>query len=268
MTSANATLFEAAGREYFIDENLIAQGELRTDAAGQARFHLVGDLGGDSSSQRWLIEASIGDESGQAIYEQTSLIVHQGLFYIGARVESAVVRAGEDSRVQLIAVDWGSQPLASQPIEVEVVEVPLEARARARPDQRTRQHELGSHRAPSQQRTPGHGRRWQSRICLPAAGWWHLQNHRLGQRFRRQRDSHCRKQLGGWRRLHPLARAQNDRVIELVPAQSDYRIGETAKVLITSPFPGAAQALVTIERGEVLHTEVLTLRSNSPLVRI
>ena len=104
------------------DERLVADGELQTDAAGQARFDLHGVLPAESGSQRWLVEAHISDESRQRIYARTPLIVHQGLFYIGARAEEYVSRAGQDSRINLIAVDWDSQPIAEQPIDIQVVE--------------------------------------------------------------------------------------------------------------------------------------------------
>ena len=55
----------------------------------------------------------------------------------------------------------------------------------------------------------------------------------------------------------------DDKTIELVPARKAYRVGEKAQVLIASPFEDATQALVSIERGDVLSTEVITLRSNS-----
>lgn len=256
--------YDAAEREFYIDESLIAQGELRTDAHGQARFQLVGELGADNWSQRWLIEASVGDESGQAIYEQTSLIVHQGLFYIGAQAESAVVRAGEDSRIQLIVVDWDSQPIASQPIDIEVVE------------QRWR---------PVQEQDPISGSvstTWEvddypvssGSLVTDAAGKaLFVYQPPVGGSYKI--TASASDSVGNELRTATYSwavgddyipwRAQNDRIIELVPAASAYQIGETAKVLITSPFQGEAQALVTIERGEVLSTEVLTLRSNSQL---
>lgn len=257
-------LFEAAGREFSIDQDLIAQGELRTDAAGMARFQLVGDLGEDKASQRWLIEASIGDESGQAIYEQTSLIVHQGRFYIGARAESAVVRAGEDSRIQLIAVDWDSQPVANQPLELEVVEVRW---------QRIQEQDPISGRVGTTWKVDEHPIS-SGRLVTDAAGKavFVFQPpvggiYKITASGSDAAGNEIRTVTSTWAAGDDYIpwRAENDRVIELAPAQSDYRIGETAKVLITSPFAGEAQALVAIERGEVLHTEVLTVRSNSHL---
>ena len=252
------------GGEFFIDENLLAQGELRTDAHGRASFQLVGELGAGQASQNWLIEAALGDESGQAIYEQTSLIVHQGQFYIGARAEDAVVQAGEDSRIQLIAVDWDSQPVADQQLDIEVVERrwrreqeqdPLSGRVNTTWVVDEIPVSSGSLVTDSAGKA--------AFVYQPPVGGFYSITATASDSAGNQIRTTTSNWVAGHE--HIAWRAQNDRVIELVPARSDYRIGETAKVLITSPFQGEAQALITIERGQVLNTEVLTLRSNSQL---
>ena len=103
-------------------ERLISEGSLTTDADGNARLEWVGALQGESQSQRWRVEASVRDEAGTAIYGRANLVVHQALIYLGVRAVNSVSRSGDDSRVELIAVDWASQPVADQLVEVEVVE--------------------------------------------------------------------------------------------------------------------------------------------------
>ena len=44
------------------------------------------------------------------------------MLYVGARAENYVGRVGEDSIINIIAVDWNSQPIAEQDIDVKVVE--------------------------------------------------------------------------------------------------------------------------------------------------
>ena len=51
--------------------------------------------------------------------------------------------------------------------------------------------------------------------------------------------------------------------IDLVADQTDYNIGDTAEILLTSPFQGPVEALVTVERGSVLTAERITMDSNS-----
>ncbi|MEO0562495.1 MAG: hypothetical protein AAF125_10290, partial [Chloroflexota bacterium] len=58
-------------------------------------------------------------------------------------------------------------------------------------------------------------------------------------------------------------RVDNDSTIEIVTDADEYNIGDTARLLITSPFQGEVQALVTVERNGVLTTDAITMTSNS-----
>ncbi|MEP7357165.1 MAG: alpha-2-macroglobulin family protein, partial [Anaerolineales bacterium] len=59
----------------------------------------------------------------------------------------------------------------------------------------------------------------------------------------------------------------NDRV-NLVTDRKSYRPGDTAEILIPSPFQGEATALVTVERGRIQSRQVLKLTSNSTVFRL
>jgi hypothetical protein len=63
-------------------------------------------------------------------------------------------------------------------------------------------------------------------------------------------------------------RIENNDRIDLIADKESYRPGESATVLIPSPFQGQVKALLTVERGRVLDSRVITLRSNSELVEI
>ncbi|MDI7267433.1 MAG: alpha-2-macroglobulin family protein, partial [Myxococcota bacterium] len=66
--------------------------------------------------------------------------------------------------------------------------------------------------------------------------------------------------VAGWYR-------SDDNKVELVPDKAEYVPGDTAKVLIQSPFP-EADALVTVERAGVLHRKVHRLAGNAPVIEI
>jgi len=63
-------------------------------------------------------------------------------------------------------------------------------------------------------------------------------------------------------------RQQNSNRIDLIADKKNYTVGETAEILIASPFQGTAEALVTVERGSVLKVEHVTLTSNSLIYKI
>jgi uncharacterized protein YfaS (alpha-2-macroglobulin family) len=55
--------------------------------------------------------------------------------------------------------------------------------------------------------------------------------------------------------------------VELVPNKKEYKVGETAKILVKSPFH-EAEALVTVERGGVYRSERRTLRGGLPTIDV
>ena len=56
-------------------------------------------------------------------------------------------------------------------------------------------------------------------------------------------------------------------IIELIADREEYEVGDVAEVLVPAPFAGAT-ALVTVERGRVLSSEVHTFETNSEVLRI
>ena len=65
----------------------------------------------------------------------------------------------------------------------------------------------------------------------------------------------------------PWAIDNNDR-IELVADKPLYQVGDTARVLVPHPFSGPVEALLTIERGEIIETQVITIDGNSETLEI
>ncbi|MCY3916297.1 MAG: MG2 domain-containing protein [Chloroflexi bacterium] len=244
------------------EKRIVAEGSLQTDDDGVAKFDLVGDLGDEPGSQRWLVEASIRDEAGQTITANSDLVVHQGLLYIGAQPEKYVTRVGEDSVINIIAVDWDSQPIAEQDIEVQVVE---------RRWARTQEQGLATGRVKSiwsveeipvpsgAVRTGADGK---ARFVFqpPEGGSFNINvstEDKLGN------PASATARIWAWGSSYIRWGRDSDKTIDLIPARKDYRVGDIAQVLIASPFQDATQALISIERGDVLSTEVVTLTSNS-----
>jgi hypothetical protein len=100
----------------------IADGAGRTDDSGHYLIDLTADLGDKPFTQTYRIEATVRDASGYTVTGRTQVVVHPGQVYVGAQPERYVNSAGRESRIDVIAVDWDSQPVADQRINVAVVE--------------------------------------------------------------------------------------------------------------------------------------------------
>ena len=91
---------------------IVTSGEGKTDANGLLTISIPADLQDATQSQTFTIEATVTDQSDQAVSGRTSVIVHKGLAYVGVQPEEYVAQAGSETKVDLIAVDWESQPIA------------------------------------------------------------------------------------------------------------------------------------------------------------
>ncbi|HEX9832940.1 MAG TPA: alpha-2-macroglobulin family protein, partial [Mycobacterium sp.] len=63
-------------------------------------------------------------------------------------------------------------------------------------------------------------------------------------------------------------RQQNSNRIDLIADRSDYQVGDTAEILIASPFQGTTEALIAVERGEVMVVEHVKMDSNSFIYKL
>ena len=250
--------------EGFGVDRVISEGRLTTDADGKTRLEWLSDLQDESRSQLWRVEASIRDESGSAIYGRASVVVHQGLLYLGARAANTISRAGDDSLVKLIAVDWDSQPVAKQPLQVQVVERRWTSVQEQDPNTGATAWTWDVQDIPvasGSVTTDENGKA--DFVYQPPNGGI----YKIIVTTRDVAGNQVRAATYAWASGSEYVswRQPNDNTIQLTPETSEYSVGDTAKVLIASPFQGQVEALISIERGDVLHAEQVTLTSNSQI---
>lgn len=246
----------------------VAEGEGKTDAQGRFMIELPADLGEDVRSKTWTIEARVVDESDQLVAGRASVIVHQGLVYVGVQPEEYIGYAGRENLVNVLAVDWDSAPVAGQEIAYEVVE----------------------RRWFSVQEEDEYGRTvwtWdvseepvegatgvvtadadglaQISFTPPVGGVYKVYATTTDDAGNQVRSSAFMWVSGSgfinWRQ-------ENNNRIQLITDKDDYAVGDTAEILIPSPWQGEASALVTVERGDILTQEVLRLETNSTVYQL
>lgn len=246
---------------------VIADGTGTTDAEGRFMVTIPADLGEKTQSQTYTIEASITDESDQSVFSRETVIVHQGEVYVGVQPETYVGLAGDENTVNLISVDWESAAVAGQEIAYEVVERRWSSVQEEDEYGRTvwtwEVEELPVEGAAGTVTTAEDGKA-SFRYVPPVAG-----TYKVYATTRDGRGNEVRASGFMWvsGRQYVAWRQQNSNRVDLITDSDSYRVGDMAEVLIASPWQGAATALVTIERGDVLKHEVIPLETNSTVYR-
>ncbi|MGB7341659.1 MAG: Ig-like domain-containing protein [Phototrophicaceae bacterium] len=243
------------------DNGTIATGMAVTDTQGEFIIEIPADLGDASQSQTYIVEATVRDETGQSVSGRGEVIVHQGEFYIGARAENYVSTADEASTINIIAVDWDSQPLANAEIEVEVVDRRWSSVQERDETGRTvwtyEVEEIPVTEGQIQTDTSG-----QAQFTFtPETGG----SFKVYITSQDDRGNVIRSSTYVWVSSGSYVswRQQNSNRIDLIANADSYNVGDTAEILITSPFQGTTEALITVERGDVLSYEHITMDTNS-----
>ena len=258
-------------RGYYEDFNsyyseIIAEGEGYTDAAGQLVLTLPADLSEFKTSRQFIFEATVTDLSQNTVSGRTRITVHNCAFYPGVRSMAYVGKAGDAQSFELVVLDWNSNPIPDQIIQVDVVErrwhsvQEQDASGVLKWSSSVEEIPVFSDEVTSDDNgeasisfTPQEGGVYKAKVTvLDPQG--------------NQGYSSAYIWVAGesyipWRQT-------NDRGFDLVTDRTSYNPGDTAEILIASPFQGDSYALITIERGHIYMHEVLHLTSNSTVYEL
>ncbi len=244
----------------------VTSGEGKTDANGLLTISVPADLQDATQSQTFTIEATVTDQSDQAVSGRTSVIVHKGLAYVGVQPEEYVAQAGKETKVDLIAVDWESQPIASQSLDVTVVERHWSSvQEKDAAGRTTWTYQVENIPVTTGDVTTDADGKAVFSFTPPNGGIFKI--------TAKMRDTNGNEILASnevWVSSGEYVswRQQNSNRIDLIADAQNYEVGDTAQILITSPFQGKTEALITVERGEVITQQRVTMDTNSYVYKL
>ncbi len=244
------------------DGGTVASGEGETEANGEYRIDLPADMLDESrpGSREVTVESTVGGVGEFPVSNRTTLVYHAAEAYTGISVDDPLPDAGDEVAVNVIAVDWAGEPVAGLPIEVVFYEREWESE---------RSTEFGMYYT---QWTPVDTEVGRATVTsgedgtatasfTPQNGGTYLVAATLTDDAGRQQTSATAvyafdPAYAGWR-TDP-----NQRSMELVPDKDSYVPGDTAEILVQSPFAQPVQAWLTIERGNLLEQRVVTVNGS------
>jgi hypothetical protein len=241
-----------------------------TDARGRLLIELPPDLKdafGEpiSGSLRLTLEATASGRDNQAISGRTSLIAHQGNSYVGLAPQSYVASAGQEQAIDLVVVDTEGTRQAGRPIDVEVLRYNWQNSFVEDGTGSGSWQSVETRTSVARQRLTSDARGQATLRFTPAEGGSYRVIARVDGGATEVMSS-----LFVWVAgpdYVPWRRDNNDRM-SLISDRSSYRVGETAEILIPSPYARPVWALVSVERGDIITHEVVRLSSNSTVYRL
>jgi len=210
------------------------------------------------------VETTVTDVSRQSISSRASVLLHPGEFYVGARPKETFLTAGDKLEAELVAVTPKGKRLAGKKIDGTLFRRTWHS---VRKQGMNGAHyfvtlpkdtEVGSCRVVSAARP---------RPCtIPVAksGYYFLRLSATDPRANPISASFGLYVAGPdyvpWRR-------DNDDRVELVTDRKQYKVGQTARILIKSPFSGA-HGLFTVERSGILTRRPFRLKGTSTYMQV
>lgn len=250
----------------------ILEGTGVTNASGQLLIELPADFDFESEedgflgSRTLIIEATARGADGQVISGRGTVVIHAADFYAGLATARSVARAGDATEMEVVTVDWAGERVSSQDLSYQII--------RREWENVFEENEAGG----------GHWTWTVNDIDIETGALRTDENGVGGFSFippeggtykifvigEDESGNETRSSLFLWATGPETVswRRSNDDRITLIPDKSEYEVGETAHILIPSPYSEPHWALLTIERNGILFREVLLLESNSAVIEL
>jgi uncharacterized protein YfaS (alpha-2-macroglobulin family) len=241
---------------------LLSEGQATTDAQGNFSVSLPVDLGKRGLSRQIWFDVDITDVDGQVISGQGIARLHAGAFYVGVRPDGYVAEAGKSQTISLITLDPQAQPVPNRALEVRLFEREWYSVREQGSDGRF--YFTSAYTDTLVQTVPAttdaQGRTSVS-VTPPKGGSYRIAVSGKDDAGRTIKTSAFTWAYGG----DVFWGVNDSNRIDLIADKTSYKPGDTAKILVTAPYKDM-QALLTIERNEVISHRLLTLNGTTGVV--
>lgn len=248
---------------------LIREGSGQTAADGSFTIELPADLAGAAQSQNWSFDITVQSTTNQFVSARVTVPIHKAAYYVGLSPRTYVTTVEEEATVDLVAVTPDGESVPNADLQVTAYEFQWNS-VYAQGADGVYRWETSVNRTPIYSTTATTGGDGQAVFTWTPTVAGQYQIVAQGE------DEHgntTSSSVFAWvSAADPSAfvawpRENNDR-IELVADKALYEPGDTAHILIPSPFSGPVKALLTVERSGVVSAEVITLAGNSETIDI
>lgn len=246
----------------------LTEGKGALDAAGRFTWRLDTDLEKiekAKGSQVFVVEADVTDLNNQTITGRTETVVHQGEFYVGLQVEGFVGQTGKEQGVQVRVLDLAEQPVAGQTVNLEFYKREwFSVREKAENGQFVWTTTFSDTLVASDAVKSDADGKARARFTPEEGG-----SYTVLATARDKAGHEIRSRAYLWVSSEDFVswRQENTDTVDLVADQRQYHPGDEARILVPMPFEGMT-ALISIERGTIKESRVVTLNSNSETIAV
>jgi alpha-2-macroglobulin len=248
---------------------LLREGTGITGPDGSFVIEVPADIALALQSQNWSFDVTVQSSTNQFVSARTTIPVHKAQFYVGVSPRQYVGTVDTPTLIDFVTVTPQGDPYPEQELEVVIYEYQWNS-VYARSSDGTFRWETSIARTPTYTTTVTTDDEGMAELSwTPSVGG----QYQVAAQGADEAGNSISTNGFVWISVDDpdefvaWPRANNDR-IELVADKDLYEPGDTARILVPSPFSGPVQALLTIERAGVVSAEVITLEGNSETIEL
>jgi uncharacterized protein YfaS (alpha-2-macroglobulin family) len=253
--------WERYGQE---DSRLLSSGEGELDAEGKFKISAELEHGEEKNSVFAALEATVQGPSRRTISSRIQTIVHSGEYYIGLQPSTTFLPKGEELTVRAITVLPGGKMDPGHRIDLRLIKREWNSVRKAGIGGRYRWISETVDTVIETKKVKTVSEPQTIPFTPEKAGFYLLEAEGKDRRGNPVVTKTYVYVTGSdyipWDR-------QDEDIVELIPDSSSYKPGDVAKILVKSPYE-RANALITVEREFVLHTEVKEIIGSSSQIEI
>lgn len=227
----------------------------RTDEAGKHRLRIDFDGVNPPRASNVTAEASVTDVNRQAWTAQTNMLVHPADLYVGLRSQRTFVQQGEPLIVESIVTDLDGKLIAGRDIRMRAVLLDWVYEKGAWQQQEMNAQDCNIKSA---------GEAVRCEFQPKEGGTYRVTATIMDDRERRNESELTLWVAGG---KTPPKREVEQEKAEMIPDRREYQPGETAEVLVQSPFY-PAEGVITLRRNGIVSSERFKMDGPSYTLRI
>jgi hypothetical protein len=246
---------------------VLTEGEGKLDDAGKLAVSFKANIDDRSVSQVVSIEADITDKNNQVVSGRTDAIVHKSKVYVGLKTQDYVVPTGQEAKVDVITLNPDGTKAAGKNVELKLY---------SRVWNTVKEKGVDGEYYYDNQPTDTYIRSYSVRTDSEGKGVIPVLLDKGGE-FRAVgivkddagREAKAGVGLYAWSDTYVnWSHSNNDRM-EIIADKPTYNVGDTAKLLVKTPYQGkGVKALVTVERENVITKSVVDVQSNALPVEV
>lgn len=220
------------------------------DASGaDGSFSITAPSGISDHTQMYTLEVIMQDQTGAPVANRTSVQVHPALVYVGIKPDRWIGQVDTEMNFDLLVVDWDKNPAGEQPLVASFGQVTWEPGAKDPIGYQSFEKKVN----PLGQSEFSSSPNGQALLpFIPAEpGVYQLE----------VRSGSAVSQVLFWVGGPGTAQWPNrdDSRITILSSAESYAPGEVGSVFIPNPFDTPALALITIERGEIMSSQIIQI---------